>query len=299
LRRIGVTELSVEEVYSLDPDSLASLGSIHGFIFLFRHREEQEADAPEMICPPDIWFANQVIDNACASLALLNIVFNIENAQIGKHLAAFKDFTKDFTPSLRGITLSNFDHLRKLHNTFARKSEMASSDLGLMHAVKNRNRRGADEDYEDCFHFIAYIYKRGHLWELDGLKKTPVRLDNCNRKTWTTFAAAQMQNRMERYTADEIRFNLLALCQDPVVALNEKLEMRKADLALELDDGNATVVAKLSEEIRLAEQDLAERRLREAEYQGYSERRRHDYRDFSKRFLELLHAKGALQSMLD
>ena len=51
-----------------------------------------------MSCPENLWFANQVIDNSCASLALLNIILNVPNLEIGEHLTQFKQFTKDFSP---------------------------------------------------------------------------------------------------------------------------------------------------------------------------------------------------------
>lgn len=51
-----------------------------------------------MSCPEDLWFANQVIDNSCASLALLNIILNVPGLEIGQHLTEFKNFTRDFSP---------------------------------------------------------------------------------------------------------------------------------------------------------------------------------------------------------
>lgn len=54
----------------------------------------------EISCPENVWFANQVIDNACASLALLNIVLNTTNLDVGEHLIQFREFTKDLSPSV-------------------------------------------------------------------------------------------------------------------------------------------------------------------------------------------------------
>ena len=63
---------------------------------------------------------NQTSSNACASVALLNIVNNIPNIELGDHLRGFKDFTSDFSPALRGDAIANFDFVKQIHNSFAR-----------------------------------------------------------------------------------------------------------------------------------------------------------------------------------
>lgn len=62
----------------------------------------------------------QTVDNACASVALLNIVNNISNADLGEHLRRFKEFTRTFTPALRGDAIGNFEFIKQIHNSFAR-----------------------------------------------------------------------------------------------------------------------------------------------------------------------------------
>lgn len=62
----------------------------------------------------------QTIDNACATIAMLNIVNNIQGIELGDNLQAFKDFTKDFTPPLRGDAIANFQFVKAIHNSFAR-----------------------------------------------------------------------------------------------------------------------------------------------------------------------------------
>lgn len=62
----------------------------------------------------------QTVHNACASVALLNIVNNIPDIQLGENLQAFKEFTKDFTPALRGDAIANFQFVKEIHNSFAR-----------------------------------------------------------------------------------------------------------------------------------------------------------------------------------
>ena len=62
----------------------------------------------------------QTVSNACASVALLNIVNNIPNIELGEHLQQFKIFTSGMTPALRGDAISNFSFVKEIHNTYAR-----------------------------------------------------------------------------------------------------------------------------------------------------------------------------------
>ena len=62
----------------------------------------------------------QTASNACASVALLNIVNNIPDVDLGDNLQHFKEFTMPFTPALRGDAINNFEFVKRVHNSFAR-----------------------------------------------------------------------------------------------------------------------------------------------------------------------------------
>lgn len=132
--------------HSLDPRTNEYLHSkpIYGLIFLFRWRED-DANKQEATCPDGIWFANQVClpvtsqqylclellliraqtaSNACASVALLNIVNNIPGIDLGENLRHFKEFTMPFTPALRGDAINNFEFVKRVHNSFARYARL-------------------------------------------------------------------------------------------------------------------------------------------------------------------------------
>lgn len=48
----------------------------------------------------EIWFANQLIHNACATQAILNVIFNCPQLDIGTKLRHFKDFTRNMGPKV-------------------------------------------------------------------------------------------------------------------------------------------------------------------------------------------------------
>ena len=72
---------------------------------------------------------SQTVNNACASVALLNIVNNVPGLELGDNLQAFKDFTKNFTPALRGDAIANFRFVKEIHNSFARSVLVTPSSL--------------------------------------------------------------------------------------------------------------------------------------------------------------------------
>ncbi|KAI5793909.1 ubiquitin carboxyl-terminal hydrolase [Peziza echinospora] len=244
LKNIGVKDTQVEEVYSLDEESLNTIKPVHGLIFLFRWKSEVDVDELEFACPEGVWFANQVTDNLCASLAMLNIVMNCPDIDIGENLSSFKEYSKDLSPPLRGLALANFEYLRQCHNAFARKSEMTDADMNLIDALKKKKAAGGEEEDDEAFHFIAYIPISDSLWELDGLKRQPVKLGSCTNDSWLSLATPKIQERILRYEQDEIRFTLLAIVKKPLTIHRAKLSQNIKHLGL-IDKQLATLDHKL------------------------------------------------------
>jgi len=124
---------------------------------------------------------------------------------IGPNLKDFKDFTSAFPADLRGEALSNSDLIRDVHNSFARSSPFVSDETRL----------ATEED--DVYHFIAYTSINDTLYELDGLQPAPIRHGDagaCPAEIFADAVVPVLQRRIERYPPTEIRFNLLAMCED-------------------------------------------------------------------------------------
>ena len=52
-----------------------------------------------------------------------------------------------------------------------------------MEAATSKRKGGkAKEDHDEAFHFIAYVPVDGVVWELDGMRRQPVRLGILNPK---------------------------------------------------------------------------------------------------------------------
>ncbi|KAL8673346.1 MAG: hypothetical protein Q9168_002225 [Polycauliona sp. 1 TL-2023] len=249
LRDFGVEGVRVQEVVSLDPDMLAYLPRpVYGLIFLFKWREE-DPDKQEPSCPEGIWFANQTVNNACASVALLNIVNNIPDLKLGEHLQQFKEFTADFTPALRGDAIGNFEFVKTIHNSFARKMDMLNADLQMKNDASTRKKSKSKESDEDNagFHFIAFIPVQQKVWKLDGLERQPQNLGPIVDDDWVLQVAPELETRMAQYEDGQIEFAVLSLVKEPLTKLVDALaenvktitSIRRRILALQADqDGH-------------------------------------------------------------
>lgn len=114
----------------------------------------------------------------------------------------FKEFTLDFPPEFKGEALSNSDLIRDVHNSFARSSPFQSDE----------SRPATDDD--DVFHFIAFTSINNTLYELDGLQPAPISHGPCSPDNFSDKVIPVLQKRISKYPAGEVRFNLLAMCQD-------------------------------------------------------------------------------------
>lgn len=70
---------------------------------------------------------------------------------------------------------------------------------------------------DDVYHFIAYASINDTLYELDGLQPAPIRHGDagaCPSEIFSDAVIPVLQRRIEQYPQTEIRFNLLAMCED-------------------------------------------------------------------------------------
>lgn len=166
LRTLGVP-LIVDDLYSLDPETLAALQPIRALIFLFKWLPITSTEAaPSTGGQYDSefpgFFAHQTVNNACATLAVLNALGNIPDLPTGPKLAELNQFTTDMDPTTRGMAITSADWLREAHNSLSPPSAISLDGLGLPKTTV------------DTYHFVVYLPLLGGLYELDGLKQHPI-----------------------------------------------------------------------------------------------------------------------------
>lgn len=165
---------------------------------------------------PELFFAEQVTTNACATQAILSILMNNENIDVGEELTNFKSFTTGamLDPANIGYSIGSHELIKSVHNSFHKPDPIVY------------DKSGATEK-EDAFHFISYVPFRGRLYELDGLRKGPIDHGEIS-DNWLAVAREKIQERMNKYAESEIRFNLLALIEDIEHRETEKLKTSRA-----------------------------------------------------------------------
>ena len=77
---------------------------IYGLIFLFKWQSEKDdrTALEHSDYHGKVFFAKQVINNACATQAVLSVLLNKSELTLGSELTSLTDFTADFTPDMKG-----------------------------------------------------------------------------------------------------------------------------------------------------------------------------------------------------
>jgi ubiquitin carboxyl-terminal hydrolase L5 len=165
LKALGVP-LVVDDLYSLDAESLTAFQPLRALIFLFKWipgagEPDSTGGAYDVDFPG--FFAHQTVNNACATLAVMNAIGNISSTAQGQQLQDLLSFCAGMDPQTRGMAITSADWLREAHNALSPPAAISLDGLGL------------SKNTEDAYHFVVYLPVLGSVYELDGLKEHPVR----------------------------------------------------------------------------------------------------------------------------
>lgn len=314
IREIGAKGFQVEELYGLDESLLTDLHPIFGFIFLFKWSQDvdgQQQNSKKPALSPsmmnrdeDIFFAQQTVQNACATQAILSILLNVPTTamgvELGQDLINLKEFCKDLTPEMRGEAIGENEVLRRVHNSFGRP------EFIYVNKEKSRSDSGREED---PFHFISILPVGDTLLEFDGLKSTPISHGTINNE-WYGKALSVIQEKIDRIQtlgSGEIRFNLLAVIKDRTCVFRELIDQQirlicqledslRLQPAQDNDDPRQQQIASLLGQNAVLESQLEMEQEKINEYQKENARRKHNFVPLAIALLKELVKSGIAKS---
>ncbi|KAH9940465.1 ubiquitin carboxyl-terminal hydrolase [Epithele typhae] len=258
LNTLGVP-LVVDDLYSLDATVLSEYQPIRALIFLFKWvagSSGEPASGGQYDTDFPGFFAHQVVNNACATLAVMNAIANVPGVQMGPQLSELFSFTAGMDPQTSGLAITSSDWLREAHNALSPPSAISLEGLGLPKTT------------EDAYHFVVYIPYAGSVYELDGLKQLPVRHGAYSDagEGWLAKAREVIEARIATYPPGALEFSLLAVHDDPLPHLQEQLaQLQVAGRQAEASD----LMVKLANENAKRENWAFENGLRRHNYLGF------------------------------
>ena len=287
IKNIGVKDIQVEEI--LDLSQLSSNENIYGVIFLFKYISKTNYKPKVLIdYDKDLYFAKQVIVNACATQAILAILLNNDqNINIGETLKDLKAFTNEMDPSLKGLCFADCEKVKQEHNKFSKPSQF----------IESSQKRKANDD-DDVFHFVSYIFFKGSIYEIDGLQDGPILVkSNVSKSNWIEELKPSIMDRISLYSENEIKFNLMYVTDCRINKILASLEEINKSIELQLSKNNDSDIdlsnlysIKDSLEMNLHE----EKRKREAAKEE-NIRRQHNYIPLIFEMLKYMSEKGNLE----
>ncbi|NXW86875.1 UCHL5 hydrolase, partial [Alopecoenas beccarii] len=260
IKGFGCRGAQVEEIWSLEPENFEKLKPVHGLIFLFKWQpgEEPAGSVVQDSRLDTIFFAKQVINNACATQAIVSVLLNCahQDIHLGETLSEFKEFSQSFDAAMKGLALSNSEVIRQVHNSFARQ-QMFEFDA----------KSSAKE--EDAFHFVSYVPVNGRLYELDGLREGPIDLGACNQDDWISAVRPVIEKRIQN--------NVIHLTFS-VVRKEEPMDT----------DQSSNMLSSIQSEVAKYQMLIEEENQKLKRYKIENIRRKHNYLPFIMELLKTL-----------
>ncbi|KAG5492966.1 hypothetical protein JKF63_05537 [Porcisia hertigi] len=277
VQSIGVKGISVEELIMLDSSILEQYEHVYSLVLLFKWNSlEQASQLGTVVKDAPVFFAKQVIDNACATLAIMNTLCNYsDQVELGPKVQNYLGFCQDLDPEMRGSLLDNFDELREAHNSFA------------PHSAFEENRPSSKE--ADVYHFVSFVYRHGHVWELDGLQEGPLQCREATDANYREALVDVVQRRINdvavrdtKGTGQGISFSLMAIVDDPITVLEKKIAALRAE----------------EKPTKALEEELNDMQVQRKKDKEANVRRRHDYTAMIVTLLKSLAERAKLDKII-
>lgn len=163
-----------------------------------RKEETEEIEKNGQQISKDIYYMDQTIGNACGTIGIIHsILNNLDRLKLQQGF--FTDFyekTKEMTSKERASFLEVDEKIEEVHQETA----------------KDPNSVQIEGSEKTNIHFICYVHKDGHLYELDGRRKYPLNRGKSSQDTLLKDAIKIIQNYMNM-NPEDMNFSVTCLAK--------------------------------------------------------------------------------------
>lgn len=310
LKNIGVKGVLIEEILSYDSLENSNM-PIYGLIFIGKYIKNNSY-TPNILqyWDKDLFFIKQISQNSSSTQTLIELILNNEDKiDMGPILLELKSTMREMDPLTRAIAFSNNEKIKNEHNKF----KIGTSNE-LNNNINNINN-------EDAYHIVSFFHYKNAIYEMDGLKEGPILIENnVDFNEWIKKLKNTLAQRINIYSDNEIKFNLMALIPDKLAQLKknknllitqknyiEKKIEGNNDIKIEnelmsLEELNGMNKEQLEEKLKKVESEINEcnnginiEKMKMNKYKEDNEKRQHNYVPLIFELLKIMDEKGILQ----
>jgi ubiquitin carboxyl-terminal hydrolase L5 len=310
LKNIKVKGVQIEEILSYDSLENSNI-PIYGLIFIGKYIKNNSY-TPNILqyWDKDLFFIKQITQNSSLTQTLIELILNNEEKiDMGPILLELKSSMREMDPLTKAIAFSNNEKIKNEHNKF--KID-ASNEL-------NNNINNIDN--EDAYHIVSFFHYKNSIYEMDGLLEGPILIENnVDFNEWSKKLKNTLTQRINIYSDNEIKFNLMALIPDKLDQLKKNKDLLitqknyiekkiegNNDIKIEnelksLEEINGMNKEQLEEKLKKIESEINEcnnginiEKMKINKYKEENEKRQHNYVPLIFELLKIMDEKGILQ----